>query len=330
MKIKKQHIAILIILCLTLSACSVSKVSIACKNNEEIPAEISENVHSIHSDFISAISSGNKDDAIAIMGDIIDVENTDWLDDLLELAVNKPVTWNEHYVQTGSNGDFSRTIIPWLGENQEYFFALEAFANEMYVIYSTVTYPEITYLLSNVYYLVDDTWNMRNCYLTAYKFHDKNTLELIAKAQELEKADYILPAKIYAVAAANVFNPGGSIIYPNQEKLKEEIDRILSANEELFANMPTISYEDKPLEIFGFDIATTKTEGISIYISYVSDTPLTDTEELSKEANAIVAEIDNYFPGTTDTFDYILVRAFSDVPIDPEKMYQQYTTIVEV
>jgi len=327
---KKQHIAILIILCLTLSACSVSKVSIACMNNDEIPAEISENVHSIHNDFVSAISSGNKEDAMAIMGDIVDVANTEWLDELLEIAVNKPVTWNEHYVQTNSNGDFSRTIIPWLGENHEYSFALEALTNKMYVIYSTVTYPEITYLLSNVYYLADGTWNMRNCYLTAYKFHDKNSLELIAKAQELEKADYILPAKIYAVAAANVFNPGGSIMYPNQAELKEEIDRILSTEEELFATMPTINYEDKPLEIFGFDIATTKTEGISMYISYICDTPLTDTEALANEADAIVAEIDNYFAGVTDTFDYILVRAFNDAPIDPEKMYQQYTTAIEV
>ena len=94
--------------------------------------------------------------------------------------------------------------------------------------------------------------------------------------------------------------------------------------------MLTISHEDNSLEIFRFDIATTKTESISPYINYVGNTPLTNTEALAKEADAIVAEIDGYFAGVTDTFDYILVRAFNDTSIDPEKMYQQYTTAVEV
>ena len=149
------------------------------------------------------------------MRDIVDNTNTDWIDDLLEISVNTSVIWSKHYVQTDINKNFSRTIIPELSKNQEYFFALEELASKMYVVYSTVTYPEITYLLSNVYYLADSTWNMGSCYLTAYKFHDKNPPELITKTQELKKADYILPAKIYTVAAANVFNPDGSIMYPN-------------------------------------------------------------------------------------------------------------------
>ena len=63
---------------------------------------------------------------------------------------------------------------------------------------------------------------------------------------------------------------------------------------------------------------------------YVTETSLEDEETLYEEAAVIIDNIDDYYSGFTSTFNSFLVSAFNEMPSDPQKYYNYYTTIIQL
>jgi hypothetical protein len=316
---------------LFLSACTGGRIY-ECNTNEEISQEVSEQVHQLHEMFIDALQRGDKDtlkNMLASAAETMSAEEVEsTLDESIRLSERPAVTYNEHYLRIFNTDKEIETIIPSLSADNEYTFIVSPLSKEMYVIFSTIDYPEITYMLSTVYVFKENLWEIQRYAYSPYRYGGMNAAELTQKAGEfLDEGEY-LQARLYVTAAYQAIRPAGTMLYPNEREISNQINEIAAATSDLFKELPVITYEGREISIIGFDVMNTEQEGLFPVAVCVSET--LDEEALKKEASVIAENLHTHYGKSIESFQYVLVRSYLEEPSDPNKVYQHYTTVVEV
>ncbi|MEG0835513.1 MAG: hypothetical protein RR413_08705, partial [Christensenellaceae bacterium] len=123
--------------------------------------------------------------------------------------------------------------------------------------------------------------------------------------------------------------PANMISYPNAKEMQDFITSCNKQADEKYQFPLTIETEAGNVDVVWLAPAVMQ-EGIACVIKYITKTPLKDANksEFEAQGNEIGKVIDAYFQGITENFDVLLAQAYNEVPFDPSKMYDSYTTVI--
>lgn len=148
--------------------------------------------------------------------------------------------------------------------------------------------------------------------------------ELIEKASEYSENSEYLSSVAYSLISQKVLRPSTALQYPNESDIVNKIKSIQNNATSSIA-FPIVLSED--ISIIGIDAVVTK-EGINPVIVYTTKTVL-QKEPLDEEAKSLLPKINKTFKDIIN-FDFILLKAFNEAPIDPHKQYQAYSTVINL
>ncbi len=113
---------------------------------------------------------------------------------------------------------------------------------------------------------------------------------------------------------------------PSILALERQLEAELSAN----ASFPLVleDIETEP-SIYFIEMFRTADDLIPLF-KYVSSIPLSETNRLESEADAMLPVLESTFPGIADHSDHIVFKAFSNAPTDPTRIYTSYGTVLDL
>lgn len=324
-------IVIFIVISMHFVAC-VKSDSSTCIPLAEAPKEEKNEILKLSEQVTGAIQ---KDDVQIIM-DITSTDfqqNSDEINYIIE-RINavvqddfKPL--NNFYLTFSKIGTDAKSIIPDLS-GYPYFFYIIPISNKMAVLFSTLENGELTYLLTQTYMLENNKWKLNRLTFGDYAVKGMRAPEIYEKMLKLQENGQDFLAALYAQVLYSLTPAADMIQYPETVALEYDIrDVIEKANEK--GDFPYIvETEQGKFEIVDIQ-AELFPEGIGCIIKYAAHTFVSEDNKivLENEAKSIFKVIDQYAPEIGENFDIFFIEAYEEVPMDQNKEYISYTTIIE-
>ncbi len=209
------------------------------------------------------------------------------------------------------------TIIPSLSKKNKFIINnLVFYGNESYNLFLTSINPGWQYLFYLSFSNEENTWKINLMNVGDFSINNLAAPDLHALGKAAQKNGRLTSCAIYSWAINKLLRPARNLQYVDEKKYIQFIKSSFSDFEKTI-KLP-IRADDK--EIFGIQVETTKKEGLIPVILYLTDKkfddPVVDAE--AKEMKDTVLE---KFNGLDHDFDYLLMRAYNEMPSDPKKEY---------
>lgn len=220
-------------------------------------------------------------------------------------------------------------IIDVTGEN-EFILHFGELTGEVCVSLLKLEFKGNEKLISSILTKEDDGWQLYMIYFNNYSYYGMNAIDLYNKSKALAEEGSIVPAVLIMSACSNVLRPAPFLQYNGQMEIMDFYKDLMSKVQKEYTLPKEIKTSTGSVELYGLNIEMT-TKGFMPDIRYVTQLDLGKDNEanLKKEANEIHNDVMGMFNGLEENFDVFLYRAYSELPIDPQKKYNGYGTVIE-
>lgn len=209
-----------------------------------------------------------------------------------------------------------------------FYVNLDAIGKEMFVSLIKTNSKSDDYMVALIYVKDKGEWKLNTLYCGAYSYDGMNAIDLYEKAKSLDSQGYKVPAAIYLDLYKDVLRPAPFLQYKRESEINDYSKQLT----EYFKNnshFPEKLQNFSNIKIYGFDVKYVDGAGVVPVIKYVTNTELSDKDAIEKEANDINSSVISQYPGMKENFNVFIYEAYSEQPVDPNKTYKDYRTIVK-
>lgn len=173
----------------------------------------------------------------------------------------------------------------------------------------------------------NNNWKLNTIGGGIYSFENMNTIDLLKSSKRYDNKNEYLTSTLYALAASKILRPTSYLQYENENKSMELIQNSLKKfiSKDSF---PITLKVGNNISLFKFDIRASQ-NGLMPMVKYTTKTSLNSQELLENESVEISREIFSKYPDLNKNFDFILFQAHKEIPIDPNKQYKIYTSVLK-
>lgn len=302
--------------------------------NDEIPAETREKVVPQLEKALETISAGDFAGFKTVLTPHLKDNYSDVLDQLfpqLQGLMSLDTELLFHYYNTYiTDKEINQQVTAPVFTTQQ---DLDTFIIPQFIFYSSRVHnmfyinkgDGLNYLLFISFIDVAGEWLINAIHLGNYGINDQNGPELLGKAEQFYEKGELFSSYAYAQSAYTYLNPFQGIGYENEEVNKK---RVLEITDELNKSLTVPYLLPNQTELYGFIIRVI-TEGIVPEILYTTSYDFNQTEEIETQAQGTIDQIYKLFPDFKTNFDLIIMTAYNEPPIDNQKQYQVYRTIIK-
>lgn len=303
--------------------------------NDNIPSTISTNIHRLNNQVVDGILNKQPPKIINIASSSLKKENKKIEELVIQLEQivkgSKFSIKDEYYEKLEKIGNYTFTIPSDLEADDRYYLnSLEAISDEVYVSLLVTDSKSVDHLVALLYGKESGEWKLFGIYSGQYSAQGLNAIVLYQKALELDKKGYLIPAFLYEKLAINLLRPVQFFQYDKEREIQKYGDDLAKrVNEKFYWPIKLDSMQTKP-EVISIDVVSVAEGGLMPIIPYVSSVDLNDPEKLKLEAEEMTNILGNMFPGLLPNFNNIAFRAYSEQPINPQKQYSYYGTVIDI
>lgn len=304
------------------------------RHNDEIDAEIRNNIHSLNEKIIESIK--NNDPTIMYNlfvnevkdKDIVNVEN---LYSQFAPAIDGKEfeLYNEYYIVSHNWRPVQLVVPSGTIADSEFCMRVSAPSNNTYISLLKSEGEFKDFVFSLVYVKVNNEWRLNIAHLGIMNIGGKTVLQWFQEAKQLSIKGYKVPALLRLSVVNQILHPAPFIQYTKEKEiiaLTSETQATIDKRHKFPIRLSSIPNEP---EIYYIEPQFVQMDLIPM-IKYVTKIPLDNISELQKEVNSMTTEMESIFPGITKDVSHIAYKAFSEHPTDPKKTYTCYVLTVRI
>jgi hypothetical protein len=258
----------------------------------------------------------------------------DKMGSLIESATFK--NFHDHYV-TGLAGTETGNIVPSAhalsDEPGSYFVYQNTDTKNAYVSLFTSEANQTEALYTIVWGEYEDGWKMHNFDVASFGWSGKRGPDWFEEAKKVREKSGDVAAYLTMKAVSGLFRPSRVFEWKDLEGQVNDYygEMYKSVASKLSEPMVVQELDSKPT-IYGLDATTVNDLPGQIIptFQYVSKYPNSQADLVMEEANQMAPLMEKYFEGVNDLGVNLLFVAYEEPPIDPEKKYKMYRTVVEI
>lgn len=171
----------------------------------------------------------------------------------------------------------------------------------------------------------DSQWKMTHINMSTNAINGLDVQSLYDLTIKAKTNNRLISSTVYAWALSKVVKPAKYLQYPDE---KIYFDSIKSVYEELNQKMK-FPFKIEDITIIGLRIETTNKEGLIPVINFVTDLKF-DDPALKQQIQKQKSKILKAFFGVEQDFDFLLMRAYNEIPNDPKKTYNTYGIVLKL
>lgn len=168
-------------------------------------------------------------------------------------------------------------------------------------------------------------WRLLDWSFGDYAIDGKTAPDLVRQSEFLYFQDKHFSAAIYALAAQKVMRPLSFLQYRNETDYSHTIRRI-GTQLQKECQFPKELKNVPNVILYSLDVKIT-TSGISPLLKYKTAVDLASTEKLTAEAGNLLPEFISLFPDLKESFQYVILQAYNELPENPTKTYPCYNIV---
>lgn len=336
---KATKICFIIVFVILLASCKVEGItgigsinSWTLKMNDEIDSTITNEIEKLDEILVESIKNGDINDLTRIctgeLTEIIAEDNYAFMPTVSELINDFDYEYMDKYYCTFARTANEIVTVAELSSDSFYLY-LTPKSKSIYVTLSTFQLETTELLMANVYIEQEGEWKLDTSMFSEYSSQGMNALDYYEKAKELDEEGSIIPAYIYTATSVDLLNLSSIVSYKQAYEIKEYANYISEKANKTY-DFPIKFGTEEGIEVIGISRQITL-EGYFPKIMYITDIELNDENEeaIKAQVYAHIPEIEEYFTGLGDEFEYYVYCGYNELPVDENKQYSIYTTIVE-
>jgi len=310
-------------------SCNTGTHSVTTYLNDEIESPIREEINAVQKGFLKAANDMNYDEVKSFFSTNFIEENkatlNNSLDQLCQIVSGTKFSVDKEYYSkinlVGKNNVI--TIIPSFSDDALFINSQKAYNPELFSLFLKSETTGLQYLLLLIISKYDDDWKIDGIHYGHYGIQGLTAPELYQKTKELIKIDHNISAVFYALSINYFLRPIHFLQYNSEKEYSDFVNSFIAAQSEEIDFPIKLS----KIEIIGFNIEIVSDYGLIPVIKYVTETDL-EENSLKNEIEIYKSEILEALPNIEDDFTTIIFSAFNELPIDPNKQYRTYNTII--
>lgn len=331
---KKALLILFTIFTLILSSCSnvVGLTGASVENithDKDINKKILDSIKTLDDQVLDDIKNNNQDKILEISSDEFkknSANSKDLFDNISKLVKDKSFEYQDRYYCESSK--IGKVNFPINTKDNLFTINLEAISKEMFISLIKSNSKTDDYILALIYVKEQDQWKLQTLHCGSYSFEGMNAVDLYEKAKSIDSQGYKVPAAIYLNLSKTILSPAPFIRYKKENEINDYNKQLF----DYFKNNNHFPEELKNfnnIKIYGFDVKYVNGSGIVPFIKYVTNTELSNKEAIQKEANDINSDVIGQYSGMKENFNNFIYEAYSESPVDPNKTYKDYRTLVK-
>jgi hypothetical protein len=340
----KKKIA-LIILGLVVAAGVVFKVfftAVHIRYDDEIDQALRSQMQEDGLAALNALRDGNVDVVWRFFGPEADYEETKRALSTARIRMGSLLlsatfeNFHDHYA-TGLTGSGQLNTImsahALSNEPGSYFVYYDADTENVYVSLFTSEVTKSESLFTIVWGEYEDGWKIRALDFGNFGWAGKRGPDWLGVVENVREKSGDIAAYLTLKAVAGLFRPSQSFAWKDLEnRVKALYEEMAESIASMFIAPITVQELNSKPTIHGLDaMMVAESPGQVIpEVHYVSKYDHAQVDLIEEEANQMAPHMEKYFKGVTDLGRHLLFVAYEEPPIDPEKEYKMYRTIVEI
>lgn len=239
---------------------------------------------------------------------------------------NEFIVLDQYFSTLSKLGSESQaTVYPPLTEKNKFIINNLTFpGNESYNLFLRSTNKGWRHLFFFSFGKIDSQWKIYKMYLGNYSINDFTAPKLYEMGKEARNKGRITSCVVYSWAIEKCIRPAPYLQYIDDKKY---IDFIKSSYSD-FNNKIKFPFEVNGKKIIGLSVETTKSDGLLPLISYLTDKDLKNPD-IEIEVKELKKNMFNKFYGLEHDFKSIVVRAYNELPTDPNRKYESFGIVLE-
>lgn len=302
------------------------------KINEEIELPLRQEIVVIKDKLFEGIKNKNYDKVSKLLSPkLLELKNFDiksFINQISQLIAQKEfVICDQYYSTIKKIGEESKvTIIPSLSDKNKLIINnLTFYGNESYNLFLKSTKPGWQYLLYLSLSKFDNDWKINILHVGNYSISYLTAPKLYEIGKEARNKGRLTSCVVYSWAINNFLRPAPYLQYIDEKRYIE----FMKSSYSDFNKKITFPFKIGDKRIVGLQIETTDNEGLIPIILYITDKDL-NNPVVDAEAKQIKDQILKKFYGLEHDFAYIVLRAYNEMPSDPNKKYNVRGTVIEL
>ncbi|MFC1579679.1 hypothetical protein ACFL4N_02070 [Thermodesulfobacteriota bacterium] len=221
---------------------------------------------------------------------------------------------------------FQATVIPSLTDKHKFIINnLTFLGKESYNLFLKSTTPGWQYLMFLSFSKINDEWKINSMHVGNYSISNLTAPKLVKMGKEAMSKGRLTSCFVYSWAINKTLRPAPYLQYMDEKKYVE----FVKVSHSTFNKKIKFPFIIAGKKFIGLQIETTKFEGLIPIIMYITEKHLKGPV-VDSEAKQIKDEMLNKFYGIDHDFDYILMRAYRELPTDSKKLYKTHNTIIKM
>ena len=327
----KKLISLVFLLTLPISIFALSINSVYTQYNDEIDSNLRKTIYSKTESISKAFQNENLTELEKLMTQDFSNKVKRVLPRLVQqlkpiFIMNEITLQNDYYSSVKAIGENKTYTI---GAPNEKSFNINGIKinDKSFVQFFITKKKGIQDLIFLQYVNENNDWKLNRIGGGIYSFENMNNFDLLKASKQYDDKKEYLTSTLYALAASKTLRPTSYLQYKNEnksiEKIQKNFKEFISKNP--FPKTLTIGNN---ITLFKFDIRGSQDRLLPM-VKYTTKTDLNNQEAIKKEAIEISKEIFSTYPDLNKNFNHILFQAHKEMPIDPNKQYKLYTTILK-
>jgi hypothetical protein len=253
--------------------------------------------------------------------------NKDIIPEVARFTKDKEFTlYKDFYCTCGGGGSMPCIVLP--KTDYDFQVSIKRVGNEMFMSLSeTQEFNKL--LLSLVYAKQDGQWKLSQYHIGSFKIAEKNAVQWYEEALPYYNQGSLISALFRLEMANSCLNPAPFLKYQKEGEIVELAEKAQAEFKSKYSLPIQLSdIKGKPV-IYDIRPQFVQQDIIPV-VWYITSIKLEDVNGLKEEANSMSPIVQQMFPDIAEGTKYIVFKAFSEPPSDPNKTYKAYGTVVEV
>lgn len=314
----KHAILILTLILFGLQSCNFGTYNSV--SNDKIEIQIKNEIDKIDKIVVKSIFENNPKLIKGIMSDILVKQSGDKIDDLIHQA-NSYVDHcefeilDQFYIKNTTKG-ISNTVTLGLNDPNDYIIRYKAENKEMFVSLLILKIGIDQWLLTNIYGKYKEGWRLNIFHIGEYTHNGMTAPELYKKSKEQYENGFFIDAVNNMILCSQVIKPvNGYWLYQNETEMKNFYEFLLKEINNKYQFPITVSNIETKPQIINI-LPQGVNEGFFPMINYLTKIDLKDTLNTRIENDKLHSTIGTIFNGIDLNNQYILYKAWNEIPDD--------------
>jgi|GEM_PF-6180661 len=306
--------------------------AVTTKLNSEIDLNLQKNISKIQDALFEGLKAKNYDNVLNLISPKLSgLESFDlksFVGKVSPLLNQKEFVISDQYYSTIKSLDreTKATIVASLSDKSKFIINNHTFyGKESYNLFLKSTNPGWQYLCFLGMSKFSDKWKMNIIHFGNYSINNLSVPKLFDLGMEAKAENRLSSCVVYAWAMNRCLRPAPYLQYMDEQKY---INFIKSSFSEMNSNFKfPFNIEDTP--IIGFQVETTDNEGLIPIVLYLTDLDL-NNPDVEKKARRIKEKLFKKFYGLDRDFDFLIMRAYNEMPTESKKRYAIHGTVIKL